>query len=215
MLVQPPNTSHFVFQSFEFIWINRLTWFGVIYAQSYVQASPAMTAMPVDNTTIFLKETAMTEDQLEFRHKDPSLYNEDPALVPPSKRTWDWFEIFNVWSNDVQSLFGYTLVASLFISYGLNGWAVFAAIVLAGFIVMVLVNLTDKPGVKYGVPYPMMARVFLSAVCGFPSSTISVSPASLMRWGGNGAAVRYHGHRLLSGQTPKHGPAGGDSVAFQ
>jgi len=70
-----------------------------------------------------------------------------------------WFEIFNVWSNDIQSLFGYTLAATLFISYGLNGWAVFAGILLAGFIVMGLVNLSGKPSVLYGVPYPVIARI--------------------------------------------------------
>nr|WP_236700598.1 NCS1 family nucleobase:cation symporter-1 [Allosalinactinospora lopnorensis] len=89
---------------------------------------------------------------------DPTLYNADLAPLPHRKRKWGSFEIFNVWSNDIQSLFGYTLAATLFISYGLNGWAVFAGIVLAGFIVMFLVNLTGKPSVKYGIPYPVMAR---------------------------------------------------------
>ena len=63
-----------------------------------------------------------------------------------------------MWSNDIQSLFGYTLAATLFISYGLSGWTVLAGIVLAGFIVMGLVQLTGKPSVKYGVPFPVMAR---------------------------------------------------------
>jgi NCS1 family nucleobase:cation symporter-1 len=89
---------------------------------------------------------------------DAGLYNEDLAPLPQDKRKWGAFEIFNVWNNDIQSLFGYSLAASLFITYGLNGWAVFAAIVLAGAIVMVLVNLTGKPSVKYGIPYPVMAR---------------------------------------------------------
>jgi NCS1 family nucleobase:cation symporter-1 len=88
-----------------------------------------------------------------------SLYNEDLAPLHPEKRKWGWFEVFNVWSNDIQSLFGYTLAATLFISYGLNGWAVLGGIVLAGFIVMFLVNLTGKASVKYGIPYPVMARV--------------------------------------------------------
>ena len=90
--------------------------------------------------------------------RDASLYNEDLAPVPVDKRDWGWFELFNVWANDVQSLFGYTLAASLFLTYGLNGWAVFAGIVLAGFIVMGLVNLIGKPSVKYGIPFPVMAR---------------------------------------------------------
>jgi NCS1 family nucleobase:cation symporter-1 len=95
---------------------------------------------------------------LSVHSADPSLYNEDLAPVPSGKRTWGAFEIFNVWSNDIQSLFGYTLAATLFISYGLNGWAVFSGILLAGLVVMWLCNLVGKPSVKYGIPYPVMAR---------------------------------------------------------
>ena len=91
-------------------------------------------------------------------HRDPSLFNEDLAPTPPNDREWGWFELFNVWANDVQSLFGYTLAASLFVTYGLNGWAVFAGIVLAGFIVMGLVNLIGKPSVEHGIPFPVVAR---------------------------------------------------------
>lgn len=98
------------------------------------------------------------DENLKVNSPDPSLYNEDLAPIPTEKRTWGWFEIFNVWANDVQSLFGYTLAASLFLTYGLNGWTVFAAIMLAGFFVMWLVNLMGEPSVKYGIPFPVMAR---------------------------------------------------------
>lgn len=52
---------------------------------------------------------------------DTGLHNDSLAPVPPDKRTWGWFEVFNVWANDIQSLFGYSLVASLFIVYGVTG----------------------------------------------------------------------------------------------
>ena len=100
----------------------------------------------------------MHDTDYDITEKHPSLYNEDLAPLPPSKRKWGWFEIFNVWSNDIQSLFGYTLAATLFLSSGLNGWWVFAGIILAGVIVMGLVNLTGRPSVRYGIPYPVMAR---------------------------------------------------------
>jgi NCS1 family nucleobase:cation symporter-1 len=87
------------------------------------------------------------------------LYNKDLAPTPSSDKNWGWFEIFNVWANDVQSLFGYTLAASLFLASGLNGWAVFLALILAGFFIMWLVNLSGKPSVKHGIPYPVFARV--------------------------------------------------------
>ncbi len=91
--------------------------------------------------------------------KSKSLYNSDLAPTPSNKKNWGWFEIFNVWANDVQSLFGYTLAASLFLASGLNGWAVFLALILAGFFIMWLVNLSGKPSVKHGIPYPVFARV--------------------------------------------------------
>ena len=87
------------------------------------------------------------------------LYNKDLAPTPSNKKNWGWFEIFNVWANDVQSLFGYTLAASLFIASGLNGWAVFLALILAGVFIMWLVNLSGKPSVQHGIPYPVFARV--------------------------------------------------------
>jgi len=95
---------------------------------------------------------------IKIRSRDRRLYNKDLAPTEPKNKTWGWFEIFNVWANDVQSLFGYTLAASLFLTYGLNGWAVFLAILLAGFFIMWLVNLSGKPSVKLGIPYPVFAR---------------------------------------------------------
>ena len=53
--------------------------------------------------------------------RSKKLYNSDLAPTPSNKKNWGWFEIFNVWANDVQSLFGYTLAASLFLASGLNG----------------------------------------------------------------------------------------------
>ncbi|TDX28726.1 NCS1 family nucleobase:cation symporter-1 [Modicisalibacter xianhensis] len=100
----------------------------------------------------------MSDNELAIRNIDPALYNDDLAPLKHEERSWGAFEIFNVWSNDIQSLFGYTLAASLFLSYSLNGWAVMAAIILAGVVVMFLVNLTGRPSVKYGIPFPVLVR---------------------------------------------------------
>ncbi|MEW2915946.1 NCS1 family nucleobase:cation symporter-1 [Ruegeria sp. ANG10] len=85
---------------------------------------------------------------------------EDDTLNPvsPNEKTWGAFAIFNIWANDVQSLFGYSLVASLFISYGVGGWTAFLALIVAGLFVMWMVNLSGAPGEKYGIPYPVLAR---------------------------------------------------------
>src|SRR5690606_4538245 len=47
------------------------------------------------------------------RRPHPDLHNDDLAPVASGQRRWGWFEIFNVWTNDVQSLAGYTLAATL------------------------------------------------------------------------------------------------------
>jgi len=106
-------------------------------------------------------QTNYDHSQLDPAIKHSRLYNKDLAPLKQSERTWGWFAIFNVWSNDIQSLFGYTLAASLFLSYGLSGWWVMAAIICAGFIVMLMVNLTGKPSVKYGIPFPVLIRASL------------------------------------------------------
>lgn len=77
------------------------------------------------------------------------------------EKTWGWFAIFNIWANDIQSLFGYSLVASLFISFGVGGWTAFAALITAAFFVMWMVNLSGAAGEKYGIPYPVFARASL------------------------------------------------------
>ena len=106
----------------------------------------------------------------KITRRDKRLYNSDLAPTPKEEKTWGWFEIFNVWANDVQSLFGYTLAASLFLTYGLTGWVVFLAILLAGFFIMWLVNLSGKPSVKHGIPYPVFARVSMGVIgANFPA----------------------------------------------
>jgi len=100
-------------------------------------------------------------------NRDKRLYNSDLAPTPDNKKNWGWFEIFNVWANDVQSLFGYTLAASLFLASGLNGWAVFLALILAGFFIMWLVNLSGKPSVNM----VFLFQYLLDQVWGFLEQT--------------------------------------------
>src|SRR3954471_8471888 len=85
----------------------------------------------------------------------PALYNED--LAPAKVRNWGPFSIFNVWTSDVHSLWGYYLAASLFLFCG--GVVNFiVAIGVGSLIVFVLMNLIGYAGVKTGVPYPVLAR---------------------------------------------------------
>src|ERR1700759_3790768 len=53
---------------------------------------------------------------MTIANASPRLYNED--LAPARERNWGAFSIFNVWTSDVHSLWGYYLAASLFLICG-------------------------------------------------------------------------------------------------
>ena len=95
---------------------------------------------------------------LEIPGADPSLYNGDLAPTAPEGRTWKTFDIFSMWMSDVHSVGGYTFAASLFF-LGLSGWQVLISMTIGIFAVYYLMNLIGKPSVKYGTPFPVMARV--------------------------------------------------------
>jgi nucleobase:cation symporter-1, NCS1 family len=85
----------------------------------------------------------------------PALYNAD--LAPAAERNWGKFSIFNVWTSDVHSLWGYYLAASLFLLCG-NFLNFVIAIGIGSLVVFFLMNLIGYAGVKTGVPYPVLAR---------------------------------------------------------
>ncbi|PAZ14234.1 nitrate reductase [Streptomyces sp. SA15] len=85
----------------------------------------------------------------------PRLYNAD--LAPATERKWGAFSIFNVWTSDVHSLYGYFLAASLFLVAG-NTFKFLIGIGVGSLIIYWLMTLIGKAGVKTGVPYPVLAR---------------------------------------------------------
>src|ERR1700744_6814548 len=89
---------------------------------------------------------------------DPRLYNHDLAPVAPEGRTWGVFSIFAMWMSDVHSVGGYTFAASLFFP-GLTGWEVLLAMSIGITAVYFLMNLIGRPSLKYGTPFPVVARM--------------------------------------------------------
>src|ERR1700689_1869546 len=89
---------------------------------------------------------------------DPRLYNHDLAPVMPAARTWGVFSIFAMWMSDVHSVGGYTFAASLFF-LGLTGWEVLLSMIVGIPAVYFLMNLIGRPSLKYGTPFPVVARM--------------------------------------------------------
>src|ERR1700744_3484632 len=88
----------------------------------------------------------------------PKLYSHDLAPVAPEGRTWGTFSLFAMWMSDVHSVGGYTFAASLFF-LGLAGWQVLLSMVVGITAVYFLMNLIGRPSLKYGIPYPVVARI--------------------------------------------------------
>jgi nucleobase:cation symporter-1, NCS1 family len=94
---------------------------------------------------------------------DHRLYNEDLAPVAAAGRHWGIFDIFAMWMSDVHSVGGYTFAASLFF-LGLTGWQVLLSMAVGILAVFGLMNLIGAPSLKYGVPYPVVARMSFGVV---------------------------------------------------
>ena len=92
---------------------------------------------------------------MQLQNPSPALYN--PDLAPAQERRWGAFSIFNVWTSDVHSLWGYYLAASLFLLCGsfLN---FVLAIGIGSLVIFVLMTLVGNAGVRTGVPFPVLAR---------------------------------------------------------
>jgi nucleobase:cation symporter-1, NCS1 family len=92
---------------------------------------------------------------MKLVNPSPSLHNED--LAPAANRNWGAFSIFNVWTSDVHSLWGYFLAASLFLYCG-NFFSFVIAIGAGSVVIYLLMNMVGIAGVRTGVPYPVLAR---------------------------------------------------------
>ena len=87
-----------------------------------------------------------------------SLSNWDLVTVNPNYKTWDWKDIFCYWGVNVQSIIGFSLIASLYTIYSLNTFVVFFGTILGSLLVYLFSNLIGKPSHKFGLPFAVLMR---------------------------------------------------------
>src|SRR5215469_1270355 len=88
---------------------------------------------------------------------DPSLYNEDLAPVPPSRRSWGIYNYASLWVAMSVCIPTYMLASGL-IAGGMSWWQAIATILLGNLIVLVPMLLNAHAGTKYGIPFPVLVR---------------------------------------------------------
>jgi len=86
-----------------------------------------------------------------------SLYSEDLAAIPLSKRTWNTWNYAALWISMSLCIPTYMLASSL-IDGGMNWWQAILTIFLGNTIVLIPMILNGHAGAKYGIPFPVFAR---------------------------------------------------------
>ena len=87
-----------------------------------------------------------------------NLTNWDIVGINPNDKNWTTGDLFCFWANNIQSLIGFSLIASLYLVYDLNIIIVLAACVTSGVLVAIFSYLVGQPSQKYGLPFPVILR---------------------------------------------------------
>ena len=87
-----------------------------------------------------------------------TLINWDLVSVNPNDKNWDWKDLFYFWGVNIQSIIGFSLIASLYFIYDLNSFVVFFGTVLGSLLVYFFSNWIGKPSQKFGLPFVVLLR---------------------------------------------------------
>jgi NCS1 family nucleobase:cation symporter-1 len=87
-----------------------------------------------------------------------SLINWELVSINPNDKNWDWKDLFCFWGNNIQSVIGFSLIASLYLVYELNVFVVLLGTLIASIIIYLFANLIGRPSQKYGLPFSVILR---------------------------------------------------------
>ena len=87
-----------------------------------------------------------------------SLINWDLVSVNPNDKNWDWKDLFCFWGVNIQSIIGFSLIASLYLIYDLNTFVVLFGTIIGSLLVCIFSNLIGKPSQKFGLPFVVLLR---------------------------------------------------------
>ena len=86
------------------------------------------------------------------------LKNWEIVSINPNNKNWNWKDLFCFWGNNVQSVIGFSLIASLYLVYNLNFLTVLIGCLIASFLVYIFANLIGEPSQKHGLSFPVILR---------------------------------------------------------
>ena len=96
----------------------------------------------------------MSQENEKFQLKNWELVS-----INPNRKNWDWTDYFNFWAVSVQSVIGFSLIASIYLLYDLNSIIVLLGCLLATLLVYFFSNLIGKISQVSGLPFPVILRM--------------------------------------------------------
>ena len=87
-----------------------------------------------------------------------TLINWDLVSVNPNDKNWDWKDLFCFWGVSIQSIIGFSLIASLYLIYELNTLVVFFGTIIGSLFVYFFSNWIGVPSQKFGLPFVVLLR---------------------------------------------------------
>ena len=88
-----------------------------------------------------------------------NLMNWELVSVNPNNKIWNWKDLFCFWGSNIQSIIGFSLIASLYLVYQLNFFIVLIGCIIGSILVYIFSNLIGKPSQKHGIPFPVFLRL--------------------------------------------------------
>ena len=87
------------------------------------------------------------------------LKNWELVSVNPNNRNWVWSDYFNYWAISIQSVIGFSLIASFYLIYDLNSIIVLSGCLIATFLIFIFANIIGKTSQSSGLPFSVILRL--------------------------------------------------------
>ena len=121
-------------------------------------------------------------------------FNEDLAPTSVSQRTWTTYNIAALWVAMAICIPSFTMASGL-VGLGLSPWMAVFNVTLGNVIVLIPMQLNSHAGTKYGIPFPVFARMTFGAIgAQIPSlsrALVACGWNAIQCWIGGGAIVAF------------------------
>ena len=90
--------------------------------------------------------------------RNTDLLNWEIVSVNPNDKNWKWSDLFFFLAVSLQSIIGFSLIASLYLVYDLNFYVVLLGGIFACILTFIFSTLIGKPSQKHGLPFVVILR---------------------------------------------------------